>query len=554
MQTTAMPFAVLLMMILSGMALPLCAADPDLNGITEEHVMIPMRDGEKLSAYLYFPQGKGPWPVLLEQRYASLTGLGSRKSHARLAEGNYVVAAVNFRGTQLSEGKYVGYRALGWGEKKDGYDIVEWLASQSWSNGKIGTFGGSQAGYAQNFLAVTQPPHLVCQYMIDTGLSLYHEGYRIGGTTRPNRFRTMEAVCRNPEDARELMRQWYEHPNYDAYWAQEDCTLHFDQMNVPCLTIGSWYDFMCVGSVNSFIGRQHKAGPRSRGKQKLVIGPWLHGGINKPNKFRDVNYPANAKLDLSAHMLSYFDFHLKGLQSKTNDAAVRYYVMGAFNEPAAPGNIWRESDDWPVPATQTAYYLQNTGKLSRGEPSQNDGASHWKADPFHPAEIPGRSFPGAQDARPFEKQKNVLTFTTETLSEPVEWTGNITTQLYVSSSARDTDFIIRVSDVYPDGRSILLVDMIRRARFREGFQRQKLLVPGEITEVAFPVGWLSQIFNKGHRIRVTIASTGAPFYESNPNTGDPLTIQTPDRQVIAENSIYHNRKFASKIIAPTVKQ
>ncbi len=531
----------------------LCAADIDFGEITEKHIMIPMRDGKKLSAYLYFPKGKGPWHVIMEQRYASLSGAGSRKSFASLAEGGYVVAAVNFRGTQLSEGKYVGYRALGWGMKKDGYDIVEWLAAQKWSTGKVGTFGSSQAGYAQNFLAVTQPPHLVCQYMIDTGLSLYHEGYRIGGTTRPTRFKSMEKQARDPQDAKDLMAEWYRHPTYDDYWADENCTLHFDKMNVPCFTVGSWYDFMCVGSVNSYIGRQHKGGTKSRGQQALLIGPWLHGRFNKTNKFRDVNYPKNAHFDIQSHMLSYFDRHLKGVKTDKKEPIVRYYVMGAFDEPDAPGNIWREANDWPPAVTSQSYYLQNDAKLSTKKPTNEKGASQLKADPFHPAQIPGRSFPGAKDARPFEKQKNVLTFTTGTLEKPVEWTGNVSTELYISSSAKDTDFIVRVSDVYPDGRSILIVDMIRRARFRDGFEKETLLKPGEVTKVAFNVGWLSQIFNKGHRIRVTVASTGAPFFEPNPNTGEPLTIETPAKRVIAKNTIYHNRKHISKLIAPVLK-
>ena len=553
-QIIAIPVAALLMLtgLLSNLP-PVVAADIDLNGITEKHVMIPMRDGKKLSAYLYFPKGKGPWPVLMEQRYAGLTATGTRKSFASMAEEGYVIAAVNFRGTQLSQGKYVGYRALGWGEKQDGYDVVEWLGVQTWSTGKIGTFGSSQAGYAQNFLAVTQPPHLVCQYMIDTGLSLYHEGYRIGGTTRPQRFKSMERVCRNPEDAQALMRQWYQHPTYDDYWADENCALHFDKMNVPCFTVGSWYDFMCVGSVNSYIGRQHQGGVKSQGNQQLLIGPWLHGRFNKTNKYRDVNYPDNAHFDMLPHMISYFDLHLKGIQPKTKNPTVQYYVMGAFDEPNAPGNIWKEANDWPIPTTPQAYYLQNSKTLSSSVPANEKGASHLKADPFLPAEIPGRSFPGAQDARPFEKQDNVLTFTTDRLEEAVEWTGNVTTELYVSSSAKDTDFIVRVSDVYPDGRSILIIDMIRRTRFRDGFEQEKLLEPGKISKVAFNVGWLSQIFNKGHRIRVTIASTGAPFYEPNPNTGKPLTIETPDEKVIAENTIYHNNKHASKVVAPVVK-
>jgi len=129
--------------------------------VTEQHVMVPMRDGTKLSVYLFFPEGKGPWPVLYEQRYSDVTVPSSRKNYVALAMKGYVVAAENFRGAQKSEGVYTGYRALGWGEQKDSYDTVMWLAKQPWSTGKIGTFGGSQAGYAQNFLAVTQPPNLV---------------------------------------------------------------------------------------------------------------------------------------------------------------------------------------------------------------------------------------------------------------------------------------------------------------------------------------------------------------------------------------------------------
>ena len=144
--------------------------DAKIGNISVKHHWIPMRDGVRLSAYIFLPSGKGPWPVLMEQRYASLRSNGARKRYASLAAGGYAVAAVNFRGTQASEGRYVGYRALQWGEKRDGFDTVEWLAKQPWSTGKIGTVGGSQGGYAQNYLAVTQPPHLVCQFMRDTGL------------------------------------------------------------------------------------------------------------------------------------------------------------------------------------------------------------------------------------------------------------------------------------------------------------------------------------------------------------------------------------------------
>lgn len=548
----------LLMLVLLVIAhsLSTCAADVDLGAIREEHVMIPMRDGAKLSAYLYFPPGDGPWPVLYEQRYADLRGASTRKFLAGLAAAGYVVAAENFRGTHLSEGTWVGYRALGWGELKDGYDTVEWLAKQPWSTGKIGTFGGSQAGYAQNFLAVTQPPHLVCQYMIDTGLSLFHEGYRIGGITRPERFKQMKDVCRVPDHNHALMLEWFKHPTYDAYWAEEDCTRFIDKMNVPCFTVGSWYDFMSQGSIQSFVGRQHHGGTNSRGKQQLYIGPWLHGGTTKSNVVAELTYPENAKFDMPAHMIRWFDHHLKGVASGVErDPAVRYYAMGAVGEPGAPGNEWRSTDDWPLASTETPYYLHSEARLSTVAPiadeaSDEKAATSWTADPYHPAEIPGRGFPGARDARPFEKQAEVLTFTTEPLAEPVEWTGLVKAGLFVTSTARDTDFIVRVSDVYPDGRSILIIDYVRRGRYREGFDKEVLLEPGKVTPIRFDIGSLSQIFNRGHRIRVTVASTGAPFYEPNPNTGEPLGMELPEKMVVAKNWVQHNRNYASRIIAP----
>ena len=192
---------------------------------------------------------------------------------------------------------------------------VQWLARQAFSTGKVGSFGSSQAGFAQNFLAVTQPPNLVCQYMIDTGLSLFHEGYRIGGATKPERFKGMDAVCRNPEDNHRLMQEWFRHPTYDSYWEQEDCTLHIDKMNVPCFTVGSWYDYMCVGSIESYIGRQHRGGTRSRGQQQLRIGPWLHGRFNKGHQTGQLTYPENAQFDIQAHMLRWFDHYLKGIDN-----------------------------------------------------------------------------------------------------------------------------------------------------------------------------------------------------------------------------------------------
>jgi len=531
------------------------AAEPvDLGGVIETHEMIPMRDGVRLSAYLYKPPGNGPWPVLLEQRYANANDPGTQKYFANLAKtGGYVTVLANFRGSQKSEGDWRGYRSLGWGERKDGYDLVEWLGTQPWSTGKVGTFGSSQAGFAQNFLAVTQPPHLAAQYMIDTGLSLFHEGYRIGGTTRPQRFLSLDKVARVPEQNRALLAEWFAHPTYDSYWADEDCTRFFDKMNVPCFTIGSWYDFMCIGSVDSYIGRQHRGGPKSKGSQQLLIGPWLHGRFKETNKSGELTYPDNAKFAMDGHMIRWFDHHLKGIDNGvTKEPTIRYYVMGPVDEAGAAGNEWRTAADWPIPATPTPYYPHADGTLRQTGSQSPDATVTWQADPLHPASIPSIAFPGAKDARDFEKQAEVRTFTSDVLTEPVEWTGLVKAELLVSSDAKDTDFIVRISDVYPDGRSILIIDYVRRARYREGYDREVLLKPGEVTKVNFDVGWLSQIFDRGHRIRMTVASTGAPFFEPNPNTGEPLTLEFPANAVVAKNSLHVNKSHASRIIAPIV--
>lgn len=546
--------ATVLYLCLSAAALAAESAAQLPGGVVEQQVMIPMRDGVRLSAYLYVPPGAGPWPVVYQQRYADIRGQSTRQAMARLAAAGYVVAMENFRGTHASEGTWVGYRALGWGMQQDGYDTVEWLAAQPWSTGKVGTFGSSQGGFAQNFLAVTQPPHLVCQYMIDTGLSLFHEGYRIGGTTRPERFRKLGDVCREPADNQRLLETWFAHPDYDAYWEAEDCSRHFDRMNVPCFTIGSWYDFMCRGSVDSFVGRQHHGGPQSRGVQQLLIGPWLHGGSKNTNRVGELVYPENARFDNEAHMVRWFDHYLKGAANGAeHDPTVRYYVMGAVGETEAPGNQWREAADWPPAAADTGYYMHSGGRLALEPPSDANSSTGFLADPDHPAQIPGTAFPGARDARGYESQAEVRTFTSEPLAEPVEWTGLVRAELFVSSSAKDTDFIVRISDVYPDGRSLLILDYVRRARYRDGYTQEKLLTPGEIVPVSFDIGWLSQIFHRGHRIRVTVASTGAPFYEPNPNTGEALTLEPPARGVVAQNAVYHEAAHRSRIVAPILR-
>jgi putative CocE/NonD family hydrolase len=326
---------------------------------------------------------------------------------------------------------------------------------------------------------------------------------------------------------------------------------------------------MCQGSVASFIGRQQHGGPNSRGHQQLILGPWLHGGYPKSNKIGDLVFPEDAQFDVYAHMTKWFNHYLKGEDNGIErDTTVRYYVMGAVGEKDAPGNVWREAKDWP-PKTETAsYFLHSDGTLNKGIRTVYGGVERqmpffstgetkitsYASDPRQPMSLPFTGFPGAKDARPFEQQSEVRTWTTDVLREAVEWTGEVTAEVWVSSTAKDTDFILRVSDVYPDGRSILLMDYPQRARYRDGFDKQHLLTPGEPAKLAWHIGFTSIIFNAGHRIRVTVASTGAPFYGPNNQTGGPQTIDWMKTTQHAINTIWHDAAHPSRIIVPLINR
>jgi len=514
----------------------------DFGSVAERQEMIPVRDGKRLSTYLYVPSGNGPWPVLYEQRYAFLRGETTRRRYAKLASAGYVVAAQNFRGAHQSEGVYQGYRALGFGKLRDGYDSVEWLAKQPWSTGKIGTFGGSQAGYAQNFLAVTRPPHLVAQFITDGGLSLFHLGYRIGGVTRAERFKAgMAGDARDVKEGFAHLAEQLAHPDYDEWWHLEDASRHFDKMNVPAFILASWFDFMARGSIDSYIGRHNQGGPGARNRQWLIIGPWLHGGSKNSIKIAEVDLPASSGFDVETHMVRWFDFWLKGKPTGVDkEPKVRYYVMGA--------NQWREAADWPVPSRAASYFLHADGKLATAGAA--GGKAEFLSDPNNPAPSVGRSEPTARDGRAFEAHKDVRVFTSEALTAPVEWTGDVAAEVWVSSSAKDTDVIVRVSDVYPDGRSMLLVQSIRRVSYRNGFEKRELLEPGKPYKVAFNVGWLSQAFQPGHRIRVAVSSTMHDYYEPNPGTGETPTLDGPKKKITTRNQLYFGGARASRILAP----
>jgi putative CocE/NonD family hydrolase len=224
--------------------------------------------------------------------------------------------------------------------------------------------------------------------------------------------------------------------------------------------------------------------------------------------------------------------------------------MGAVGEPGAPGNQWREATDWPPPAKPTSLYLSQNGGLSQRAPVESQGGTSYESDPLKPMSIPGRGFPGARDARAFEEQGEVRVWTTEPLDAPLEITGQIEAEIWLRATVKDTDVVLRVSDVYPDGRSILLMDYPLRARYREGFERQVLLTPGVPARLRWHIGWTSIVLNKGHRLRVAVTSTGAPLYEPNSQTGGPQTRDWLNETQKGTVTILHEREHPSRLLLP----
>jgi putative CocE/NonD family hydrolase len=229
--------------------------------------------------------------------------------------------------------------------------------------------------------------------------------------------------------------------------------------------------------------------------------------------------------------------------------------MGDPTDPKAPGNYWRHADDWPPPSRVTPFYFHPAGTLVQGKPPEGNDARTYAYDPKDPVpNIGGQELGvplGPMDQRRVEKRPDVLLFTTDELKEPIEVTGRIAARLFISSDCPDTDFTVKLCDVYPDGRSMLVTDGILRARYHKSFEEESFLVPGQVYELNVDLWSTSLVFNKGHRIRAAVSSSNSPRFEANPNTGRAFRADKETR--VAKNTLHLSLKYPSRIVLPVCK-
>lgn len=497
-------------------------------------VMISMRDGVKLATDVSLPYNSGKFSTILTRTPYGRKEQG--KGLERFVLAGYASVVQDVRGRFDSEGKALAFLD----DAQDGYETVEWIARQEWSDGKVCTTGGSAMGMTQNMLAPTQPPHLVCQFVLVAPASLYHHAAYVGGVLRKEQVENWLTQHHFPPENFELYQS---HPYYDDFWEKTNPVAKASQVNVPITYVGGWFDTFLQGTIDMFMKVQHEGGSGARGKAKLIVGPWTHGGLGE-RKQGELLFPESAVRPPAGDPLRWFDYWLKGGSLDSNpELPVIYYVVGDVDNPRAPGNEWRRAKDWPPPSIPTPFYFRSDGSLSLVKPSQESPRSY-TYDPESPVPtIGGRNLTipkGPFDQREIENRPDVLVYSTEPLKESVEVTGRIFAHLYVSTTATDSDFVVRLSDVYPDGRSMLMADGILRGSLRNSFEKPEKMEAGKVYELTVDLWSISIIFHKGHRIRVAISPSNYPRWEKNP--------------LPAVHTIYHDSAHPSSILLPVIEK
>jgi len=548
-------------------------AEPQIKIVEELDVKVPMRDGIRLSTNIYRPDGPDRFPVLLMRSPYGNGGTGDPEAYF-FARHGYVVVLQDTRGRYESEGIFEAMQP----EALDGYDTQQWISGQSWCNGKIGTFGGSYVGFTQWMPAPLQSPYLVTMFPVVTFSDLHDVVYQNGAfrlelwgpwsfeMTHPynvpldsidkHRDKILVSLPIIDQDKMlgwkiPFLRDWLLHPEHDLYWDRTSVGNGYPKIRASVYSIGGWYDILLKGTINNFIKMTGQSiDPEIRKKQKIMIGPWIHDEGKR--KVGELDFGETAVLNESELMLRWFDNQLKGIDNGImEEPPVKIFVMGE--------NKWRFENEWPLARTQYCnYYFHSQGKANT---ESGDGyidtitpgkeaEDKFTYDPHYPVITIGTM--GPYDQQTLESREDVLAFTSTPLKEDLEVTGPVNAKVYASSSAKNTDFTSKLVDVYPDGRAIRICEGIIRADHRDRSLPPSNIQPGKIYEYNIDLWATSNVFKKGHRIRVEISSSNFPRFDRNLNTGNNFATDTTVLK--AEQKIYHSKEYPSCIVLPVIQK
>jgi putative CocE/NonD family hydrolase len=551
-----------------------------------------MRDGVELGATVYQPHGqKEALPVVFTLTPYIADSYQDRALY--FARHGYVYALVDVRGRGNSGGEFDPFAQ----EARDGHDVVEWLAKQPWSNGKVAMWGGSYAGYDQWATAKELPPHLVTIvpaaaahpgvdfpftknvfYSYDVqwltyvsgrakNVGLFNEGSFWAQKFReaflsPRPFRELDRLVGNPSP---IFQRWLAHPTVGGFWnAMNPTPEQFARIDLPILTITGHYDGDQLGALAYYRDHLRYASPAARDRHYLIIGPWDHAGTRTPNaQVGGLTFGEASVLDLNDLHRQWYDWTMKGGPKPAFlEKKVSYYVVGPGAEQ------WKRADSLEqIGAARRAFYLGSgdggagdafhSGRLSDQKPKGSTGPDHYVYDPLdlRPGTDPQEDTQGylVTQQPALNPLGNGLIYHSEPFAEATEVSGQVKLSLWMSLDVPDTDFKADLYEILPDGRSVLLASDGLRARYRESLEKETLVPPGEILRYDFDgFTWFSHRVSKGSRLRLMVSCPNGPGFQKNYNSGGVVADETPKDARKAHVAVYHDAGHASVLEIPVV--
>ncbi len=532
---------------------------------------VPMkaRDGTVLMNFVATPVGDGPFGVVMERTpYLRIDSAAGKFWASR----GFIYVKQDVRGRGGSD----GVLDMNAGQENDGYDAVEWAAKLPKSNGKIGMIGASNPGLYAWYAAIAAPPHLaaiaprvatadplrivpyidmvfsptivpwLCLTAIKEKMS---DMSQIDDVAAFNHLPVIESAEKAGCKRTKYWDDWFNHQKLDDYWRALTIEARLNRVKVPVLGTAGWHDD-ARGTIRNYVGLDTLP---KHPFQRIVMDPGAHKGIDYVNG----SFGPQARVDPRAMQLRWFDHYLKGVDNGVDrEPPVDIFVQG--------DNVWRKENEWPLKRTQyTRYYIHSNG---RANTSAGDGTLSTTAPAAEPADTftydPGNPTPYLIDSRELElslnedytdvhaQRKDMLVFTTAPLDKPTELTGPMTATLWAASDAKDTDWNVMILDVDQNGRAWRIQDGIMRARFREGFDKVKLLTPGEPARYDIDLWFTSMVIPAGHRLRVTIASAAFPKYDRNLNTGGDNERDT--KFASAHQRVLHDAQHPTFVTLPVI--